>query len=347
MELIKASSAFVIPGARSREALESGHLVKIWHTRFEQMLPTVEFAAFASAKFAAVLTAESDHEYDHDLIQNFPVRPNWIGINRLNGHSQYIWYIANPVIGDGYTRRYFLWIAKRVTLALNGDVQFSRHMMRNPLFLDGVYDYHAQHHDFFDLIDFDDRLPLFEHELPSTVRRGGRTAPSEATFKYDAEGIKRKEYLFDVARIDAYSARGRGELVDPGGLLPLLTATNDWLASQDSRAPQTDSWLRSNANKIAHWANTRMEPGGRGKGGMSIWSKEQQIAGGRTQGRGNVRTGHIYKIQAEGALTNRMNAIVNYAAIREFMNASGLSVRKTATALGIAKSTVERALRDC
>lgn len=108
------------------------------------------------------------------------------------------------ILGEGYTRRHFLWIAKRVTLAL-GDVRFSRHMMRDPLFLDGPYDYHAQHHDFFDLIDFDERLPLFEYELPRITRNRGRTSLCEATFEYDTEGIMRKEYLFDVPRIERLS----------------------------------------------------------------------------------------------------------------------------------------------
>lgn len=354
-KLLGAASAFMIPGAYSRNDLTSGHIVKVWNTRFERILPSVEYTAFSTRKFAAVLVAESDREYDHDLIQNFPITPNWIGINKYNGHSQYIWYLASPVLGEGYTRRYFRWIAKRVTMAIDGDIKFSHHMMRNPLFEERPwevyssrpYEWHCQHHDFFDLIDFDERLPLFDEKLPTINGTAqARTAPDAATFSYDAEGIQRKKYLFDVARLAAYAMRGRGEDADANELLALLIETNTWLGTQDSRPPQNDSWLRSNANKIASWTNSHLEPGGRGGSQITLWTRQQQVAGGRTQGARNVESGHMARIQEIGSMANRLNAIEHYAQIREFMELTGLSVRKTASELGISKSTVERAIKD-
>lgn len=83
---------------------------------------------------------------------------------------------------------------------------------------------------------------------------------------------------------------------------------------------------------------------------LPAFPHDATVKGGQTQGALNARSGHMKRIQPQGSelgsMTNKMKAIIRYSEIRGFMVDTGLSVRKTAVALGIDKSTVERAVKD-
>ncbi|MGH8953676.1 MAG: replication initiation protein [Microbacterium sp.] len=84
--------------------------------------------------------------------------------------------------------------------------------------------------------------------------------------------------------------------------------------------------------------------------GLPAFPREATVKGGQTQGAANAKSGHMQRIQRQGSelgsMTNRMNAIISYSEIRAFMAETGLSIRKAVVALGVGKSTVERAVKD-
>jgi hypothetical protein len=342
--LLTAVSAYSLRVARDRSHF-SRRPVYLDAGRFDE-LPGYRYWAPSWAKWAPVITVDSDNEYDHDLVNNLPVTPNWIGINSSSGHSQYVFYLDDPVYGQGLTRSYYNHVAKRLTRSLNGDPHFSRGLARNPLDESGEYEWHAQHRDGFTLYEIDGVIEVLEEDFADTGAGAPRSGRIDLAYQLDEHGpIHRKLHLFDVARSHGYSARGRGEFVQVLDIVSLLRSESEALSSVDPRLANPDAVILSIARSVARFCNTRMAAGVRGRGGSPLYTREQQVAGGRTQGRRNVESGHMGQVKAIGDLARSLNATEGYEAIRQAYIDGQRNISQLAREFGVSRPTIYKALR--
>jgi len=340
-ELLEAVQLFKVRVAERRE--DFGRCTPWLSSDEFSRLPEFRYWAPSWSRWAPVVTVDIDSAYDHDRIDSLPTRPNWIGINNSNGHSQYIWYLDTPVYGRGYTRSYFDWVSRRLTQMLDGDRHFSRSMSRNPLDESGEYQWHAQHHAGVSLGELDAQIP-FDDEADFRPKYRRRSSSRAATPTFDEDGLMhRKIYLFDVARSEGYRIRGTGHRVRVSDLLPLLHSTSQEIAKTDSRPQLPQSIFTSIARSVTRFCNNSMSPGA-GSGKLSFYTREQLIRGGRTQGAIQGPANSMNGTLERARTVKSAISTLRHAEIRMLYESGVTNKAEIARRLGVSRPTVYAAL---
>ncbi|MFF7292042.1 replication initiation protein [Microbacterium sp. NPDC008134] len=392
IDLLSVVHAHAIRVARDKEHLTGGRKEYLGYEVQADRLQDYMYWAPSWSKYIPVITFDVDNPYDHTTCNDLPLPPNWLGENPEKHTWQGMYFLDSPVAGaTNPLRRVVSSMRTEIHKALNGDPNFVGNVARTPGH--EAYEWHHQHDYRYSLSELMTAfLPATTSAPPKQQRFVNlRTRQAEMT-RDDAGLIMRQMFLFEKGRLLAYSRFASGAVVDERWLLhEVLTPLEAELAKLEDREPIPVHKVKSIARSIVNFCNTKMSRDYARGNGVSFYTHEQRIKGGRTQGRinasnghmgrivavrwessrrlglpafpreasvkggqtqgaVNAKSGHMKRIQQQGSelgsMTNRMNAIISYSEIRAFMADTGLSIRKTVVALGVGKSTVERAVKD-
>jgi hypothetical protein len=327
----------VVGARRLRVTRDRDFTHQEWVNSTPSRLADYRYVAFSSPKRSPVITVDVDAPYDHDRIGDLAATPNWIGINRFNGHSQYVWYLEETVYSDGRARRYHDAVARGLTSTVDGDANFTRNLGRNPLDISGQYEWHSQSHKTYSLAELHGSIKDDSDSLPKPLQRSGATL-----LPIDSDGLlMRKVHLWDVGRFEGYRLRSLGQIVDIDDVRAVMESANAEIAASHVKGPVSGREILATARSITRFCNDRLIPG-QGTGG-ALFTYEQCVRGGQVQGARNAASGVLQSARDASVAVRSANSILTGVHIR-MLRDQGMSYDSIAAQLSVSRSTVKRAL---
>jgi hypothetical protein len=313
-----------------------------------------EFWEPDTSKRKSLLTVDVDERYDQELLESFGVAPNWISLNRLNGHAQITWYLDESVFGWKIAE--FRSVAQIVTRVLNGDPYFSHGLRRNVLARKGAYEHHHQHdstHSLKNLADAAREMlssgPRFEpvSESARDLRQSkARMVPEIPKDHIGDDGfLMRRQLIFDLTRAVAYRSRDADGKVSEHTVRGIADEMHAEILERmrsrgDDRGPIREADVRSTVKSITWFINETMKPA---SGGREL-TLEDRIRMGSKRGRLNVLNGTLRAAQERGRRAQVERSEMR-AAKAQSLRKLGHTITEIAELLGVAIRTVYRFLR--
>ena len=294
------------------------------------------FSGFNTGNRRSLLIIDIDNQYSHDSVSDLELRPNWIGLNRNNGHAQLTYILDSAVyfnksFGSSKSSRLAKMTQQGLSLALGGDPFFSNTWARNHLADSSAsdYDFHFQHPLTPDLSELFGSLDEDAIEAQAELFRRGRRGPKENLLLTNTENdgtLMRKMFLFDQLRTSAYPLRTQLERhLRYSDLAPHAESMNREYAETHYRGQLDESVVKATINSILRFCNSPTF----GKYGRSWFTTAQQSKGGKsggvTQGKNNVENGTL----ADARNQNSANASERRGLIR-MHHLDGLSPQQIA-----------------